>query len=111
MAWEVRLTETALRSLREIRKSRGAKAIRQVQGLIERLSEQPRERGKPLKGALKGLYSIRSGRFRVIYTIEDERLSVYEAAAGWRVNGDKKDVYAVVRRMVESGEIGARGRE
>ncbi|MDR3282687.1 MAG: type II toxin-antitoxin system RelE/ParE family toxin [Candidatus Methanoplasma sp.] len=38
--------------------------------------DNPRRRGKPLSGNLKGLWSYREGSFRVIVDIKDEELLV-----------------------------------
>ncbi len=44
---------------------------------IERLSINPRPSGiEPLKGSLKGLHRIRSGNYRIVYQIIDDRLVV-----------------------------------
>lgn len=44
---------------------------------INSLQTDPRPNGaEPLQGQLKGLYRIRVGNYRVIYTIQDQKLLV-----------------------------------
>ena len=40
--------------------------------------------GKPLRGRLRGYYSLRVGSYRVIYTIEEENRTIILRAAGHR---------------------------
>lgn len=40
--------------------------------------------GKPLRGELKGYYSLRVGSYRVIYTVEEKSRTVVLRAAGHR---------------------------
>ena len=44
--------------------------------------------GKPLKGQLKGRYSYRVGRYRIIYKVEKNILTVYVIDIGHR-----RDIY------------------
>jgi mRNA interferase RelE/StbE len=50
---------------------------------LEKISENPRI-GKPLKGKLRGLHSVRVGTHRVIYQILDEKRTVAAVAVGHR---------------------------
>ena len=44
---------------------------------IEKLAEDPRPAGiEPLQGKFKGLHRIRSGDYRIVYQIIDDRLIV-----------------------------------
>ena len=40
------------------------------------LAEQPSRVGKPLEGALAGRFGARRGEYRIVYTIEDEIVTV-----------------------------------
>lgn len=76
-----------------IRRLPNRKIQRQIVSRIERLGVNPRPKGyKVLRGA-NGLCRIRSGDYRIVYRIEDQRLII----AVVRV-GDRKDVY---RRLWE----------
>ena len=61
----------------------------QILTAIEGLESQPRpQNAKRLTGKWRGFYRIRSGNYRVIYTIENERLVVVVIKIG-----DRRDVY------------------
>lgn len=56
---------------------------------VEGLAENPRPLGvEPLQGKLKGLHRIRSGNYRIIYQIIDDRLIVLVVKVSHR-----RDVY------------------
>ena len=62
---------------------------RQIDGKILALADNPRPPGVVyLKGQLKGLLRIRSGNYRILYRVEDDRLLVIIVQIG-----DRKDVY------------------
>lgn len=56
------------------------------QRIIKSLEELPRDPflGKPLRGGLRGLYSLRIGEYRVIYSIDRERHELVLHAAKHR---------------------------
>ncbi len=94
--------ETALKSLRAMPKDA-------AQGLVKKVGSlrkgDPREIGKPLVGPLQGLYRMRHSRYRAVYRVEDiengERaVEVQVILAGKREDGSKKDVYALVQRLL-----------
>lgn len=65
---------------------------RQVSEKINSLGDNPRPQGyKQLK---KDLYRIRSGNYRIIYTIKDKQIIVYVLAIG-----DRKDVYTFLENI------------
>ncbi len=65
------------------------KARIQAMRKIDALQEEPRPRGsKALQGKARGLRRIRSGSFRIIYRIRDERLLVCVIRVG-----NRKDVH------------------
>ena len=63
------------------------KKKRQIKDALERVASDP-EAGKHLTGDLKGLYSFRSGNFRIIYKVFREKVTVLVITVGHR-----KDVY------------------
>ncbi len=65
------------------------KVIRQIRGVIEALKSNPRPQGcKKLKGQKPELWRVYSGRYRILYSIDDA------AKAVWITNvGHRKDVY------------------
>lgn len=48
------------------------------------LSKEPNLTGKPLKGNLSGLWSYRFGKYRVIYKIRKEIVTIYVTRIGHR---------------------------
>ncbi len=73
-------------------------ASKEFQKNLERLEKQVNKRivrsiedlpqnpflGKPLRGELKGLYSLRVGEYRVIYSIDEKRQEIILHAAKHR---------------------------
>lgn len=72
------IAEKFIRDLRNIDKSRILKAI-------EALLNNP-DLGKQLVGSLKGLRSLRAGKYRIIYKKEIEELIILIVAVGFRKN-------------------------
>ncbi len=64
---------------------------RRVRAAVETLREDPL-RGKPLQLTLKGLRSWRTGDYRIVYTVENGRLTILVVAVGHR-----REVYARLR--------------
>lgn len=99
MNWEVRLTETVTSHLAAISDTRErAQLVRR----IAQLRDAPVQQGKPLTGDLAGHYSVRAvgQRYRIVYRIEQQTVTVTVVAAGIRKEGDRKDVYAVAQKIV-----------
>lgn len=78
---------------------------RQIVGKIEQLKESLLKIGKPLKGNLKEYRSIRSigQRYRFLYQIDKENIIVIVVAVGIRWEGDKKDIYELMKKYVRTG--------
>jgi mRNA interferase RelE/StbE len=67
----------------------------QVLSAIEKLEDGPRSGNvKKLKG-YDNLYRLRSGDYRVIYTIEDDVLVVLIVAIG-----NRRDIYELLKRRI-----------
>lgn len=103
----IQWTETARQCLQALPRE----AQKTAYGKVQRLSDcdDPRSLYKPLSGALAGVYSIRCGRYRVLYVVHEEELSngdvlctvlVRVVYAGQRKAGDRKDVYALAKRLI-----------
>jgi len=68
------------------------------------LSEEPEKQGKNLIQDLSGFRSVHAaGRYRIIYKIDKKTVIVYVLAAGIRKEGDKKDIYRIVKRLLNAG--------
>lgn len=67
--------------------------LRVMVALEERVAAQPTTQGKPLRGTLKGLWSIRVGDHRIIYTVAADEVWVLKI-------GHRKEAYRdAVRRF------------
>ncbi len=99
----VRWTETAVKQLESIADRRIRLAIHTRAG---DLAHEPEKQGKPLIGEFMGLRSIRAvaQRYRIIYKIE--RKQVVILMAGIRKDGDKRDVYALAKKIMKQGLLG-----
>jgi mRNA-degrading endonuclease RelE of RelBE toxin-antitoxin system len=105
----VRWTQTAKESLKGL-------PFKVRKGLLEKADDladgpDPRERCKPLAGPLQGYYRIVYSRYRAIFSVKEKKLAngdkllyldVIFIAAGIRKELDKKDVYRVAQKLVES---------
>jgi mRNA interferase RelE/StbE len=83
-SYSVELTATAERQLRKLGKPEQARLVT----AIRRLAEEPRPRGARKLQGFDDLFRIRVGTYRVIYSVEEERLLVLVLKLGHR-----KDVY------------------
>ncbi len=104
MVYQVEITPTALEALEAIADRRTRNAIVR---LIDALAEEPQKVGKPLRGWLAGFMSIRAvgQRYRVVYRVEAKKRLVLVYLVGIRREGDKRDIYALARRLVQRGLI------
>lgn len=66
---------------KKIEKSDQQKIIRAIR---KKLTIAPENFGQPLKGALKGLWKLRVGRYRIIYEIKKDKVVVYVIKVGFR---------------------------
>lgn len=83
MPYLVELTPAATRELKRLTKRDQELARQLVQAIVD-LEEQPRPPGcKKLKG-LKATFRIRHGDYRIIYDVQDERLSILVIRLGHR---------------------------
>lgn len=86
-------------------------------GLLEKARQlescdDPRESHQALVGPLAKYFRITYGRYRAIYTVNEEALSdgnacvtvtVVFVACGIRKEGDKKDVYRLAQKLLSLG--------
>jgi len=61
--------------------------------LADNLAEEPRPEGVESLTQFKGLYRVRCGNYRLVYTIQDDNKIVIIAAIG-----DRKEIYELVER-------------
>ena len=78
--YKIEWKDSALKELRGIERG----AIQRIVFAVEGLAVEPRSHGcRKLAGA-SSTYRIRVGRYRVLYTIEDDRLLVQVVRVGHR---------------------------
>ncbi len=90
MAWAILYTASAARAIRKL----DPQVKRRVGAALDRLAEDP-ERGKPLQLTLRGLRSWRTGDFRIVYRVFENRVEVLVVAVGHR-----RDVYSRLRDLL-----------
>ena len=102
MRWHIKLTIPALKQFAAIKDTR----IReQISRRINALEYNPEQLGKPLSDELAGYYSIRAvgQRYRILYKLQAEQVIVAVVTLGIRKEGDKKDVYALAKKLARLG--------
>lgn len=90
MEWTIRYAASAAREIRKL----DPQVRQRVRKAIEILGGDPL-RGKPLQLDLKGLRSWRTGDFRIVYRVIEDRVEILVVAVGHR-----RDVYDQVRRRL-----------
>ena len=87
MTWTVEFDDQAAKELRKLDKNAQREILRYFR---ERIStdEDPRRFGKPLSRDLAGLWRYRVRNYRMVCTIEDDKLVVLVLRVGHR-----KDIY------------------
>jgi len=104
VTYRIVLTPTALQLLAGIPDRRIQSAIRdRIDGLVH----DPEQQGKPLGAELAGLRSVRvvGQRYRILYRVERRQILVMVVVVGLRKEGDKKDVYALAKKLLRLGFI------
>ena len=86
MAWRIDLTKTAVKDLKQIDRKQVKRILEFLKKLSE--SENPRRKGRALKGYLGEFWRYRVGDYRVICNIEDEEKKILVLKVRHR-----KDVY------------------
>ncbi len=90
MTLTVRYTETAAKAIKKL----DPQVKTRVRAAIDALREDP-HRGKPLQLTLKGLYSWRTGDWRIVYRIAARRIEILIITVGHR-----REVYDRVRSLL-----------
>jgi mRNA interferase RelE/StbE len=99
--YNIELTKIAADNLKKI----DQKTLGQILNKIESLKEEPNLLGKQLKGPLKEFRSVRAAgqRYRIIYKVVENRIIVIIVAVGLRKDGDKKDIYELMKKYIKTG--------
>jgi mRNA interferase RelE/StbE len=73
-----------------------------LQKAIRKLAISP-ELGKPLVDELVGFRSWKISRFRIVYKIFHEKISIVLIGVGIRKEKDKKDIYRILKTLIKTG--------
>jgi mRNA interferase RelE/StbE len=97
--YRVMLTPGTLEMLRAVADARERGLLAKA---IDSLAHDPISRGKPLTGELAGCRSLRAvgQRFRIIYRVDEEVVTVLVLAVGRRHERSHADIYSLARRLV-----------
>jgi len=99
LPYQIKWTQTALEMVEAIpdRRIRG-----QIIARVEELAKAPETLGKPLIGELAGYRAVRAigQRYRIIYKVERQVVTILVVAVGRRKEEDKKDIYELARRLL-----------
>ena len=80
MAWTLRYATSAARAIRKL----DPEIRRRVLAAVTKLAQEP-ERGKPLQMTLKGLRSWRTGDYRIVYRVVENKVEILVVAVSVRV--------------------------
>lgn len=87
MAYNIEYDDNAIKQLKKIDKSQRDIILKWIKKNLNN-SENPREKGKKLKGNLKDYWRYRVGKYRIITEINDEHITIIVINIGHR-----SDVY------------------
>ncbi|WP_445248749.1 type II toxin-antitoxin system RelE family toxin [Microcoleus sp. OTE_8_concoct_300] len=98
--YEIQLTPLALEMLEAVKDRREQEKLRDR---IDKLKVEPQKQGKALVDNLSGFRSIRAvgQRYRIVYQVEQDRVLVVVVGLGRRKDGDKKDIYTILEKLLE----------
>jgi mRNA interferase RelE/StbE len=102
VTYRVAITPKALEMLRSITD----RSIREtLLKRIDGLAHDPETQGNPLTKALKGLWSLRAfkQRYRILYRVDRDVVTVTVVAVGIRREGDRQDIYTLAQKLLRSG--------
>ncbi len=99
MKYSIIITKLAKKMLLEIEDKR---IIDEIKKRINDLRYEPDKKGKAMVDELSGFRSIRTvgQRYRIIYKIKDNKVTVYIVAVGIRKEGSSKDIYAIAKKLL-----------
>ena len=84
MAWNIEITPEAQKNLKKLGTQEAQRILKFLYDRL-RLTENPRETGKPLKGIrLENLWRYRVGDYRIFCRIEDAKICILVLEIGHR---------------------------
>lgn len=102
MIWQIMFTPEAKAMLDDIKDRRVREKIKER---IEKLAQDPLKQGKALSAELTDCYSVRAvgQRYRIIYSLDGEKILILIVAVGIRREGSKTDIYALAKKLLRLG--------
>lgn len=102
MTWQIMFTPEAQAMMDAIKDRRVKEKIRER---IDKLAQEPLKQGKPLGAELTDLYSVRAAgqRYRIIYSLDGEKILILIVGVGIRREGSKSDIYALAKKLMRLG--------
>ena len=97
--YNIQLTPLALEMLATVKDRREQEKL---SARIDQLKIEPEKQGKALVDNLSDFRSVRAvgQRYRIIYKVEQEQVLVLVVGIGRRKDGDKKDIYTVLTKLL-----------
>jgi mRNA interferase RelE/StbE len=83
MGWKIDLSSNALKQLRKLDKPIANRILKFLRDRIEKLDD-PRKVGERLQGPLGDFWKYRVGDYRVICSLQDDKLVVWVVRIGHR---------------------------
>jgi mRNA interferase RelE/StbE len=101
LSYKIEIIPSALEMLKNVQDRQVRKKIIER---IDGLADEPEKQGKALAAELDGYRSLRAvgQRYRIIYRIDGDRVVVVVVAVGIRKEGDKKDIYALAKKLIRA---------
>ena len=98
--YHIQFTPLALEMLAAVKDRREQEKLRDR---IDKLRIEPEKQGKALVDNLSGFRSIRAvgQRYRIVYKVEQDQVLVVVVGVGRRKEGDKKDIYAILEKLLD----------
>ncbi len=97
LTFTVRVTPVARDMIEKIKNPEKKVIVRR----IRQLESDPETQGLPLVGNLSTYRSLHvAGRYRVVYQVNRTQIEVHVIGAGIRKEGDKSDVYVLLKKLL-----------
>jgi mRNA interferase RelE/StbE len=98
--YEIQFSPLALEMFEAVQDKR---ELGKLRDRINQLKLEPDKQGKALTDNLAGLRSVRAvgQRYRIVYEIEEETIVVLVIGVGRRKDGDKKDIYRLLGKLLQ----------
>ena len=98
--YTIQLTPLAVEMLAAINDRREQEKLSER---IDQLKAEPKKQGKALVDNLSGFRSVRAvgQRYRIVYRVEQAQVLVVVVGVGRRKDGDKKDIYTLLQKLLE----------